>query len=122
MRQAEGRLALPLVVYPGPGEHAQARALYPAARMLEGSDLAIYAALLQRAALVVANDTGPAHMAAALGRPLISVLGPTQAARWAPWGSGVKVLQRSAPGNTATWPSAEEGLQLAQQMLQTRHG
>ena len=120
VRQAEGRLALPLVVYPGPGEHAQARALYPAARMLEGSDLAIYAALLQRAALVVANDTGPAHMAAALGRPLISVLGPTQAARWAPWGSGVKVLQRSAPGNTATWPSAEEGLQLAQQMLQTR--
>ncbi len=121
VRQAEGRLALPLVVYPGPGEHAQARALYPAARMLEGSDLAVYAALLQRAALVVANDTGPAHMAAALGRPLISVLGPTEAARWAPWGIGVTVLQRSAPATAAAWPTAEEGLQLAQKLLQSGH-
>ena len=119
VRQAEDRLALPLVVYPGPGEHAQARALYPAARMLDGSDLAIYAALLQRAALVVANDTGPAHMAAALGRPLISMLGPTEAARWAPWGSGVTVLQKTQDGDTAVWPSAEEGLALAQRLLQT---
>ena len=118
VRQAESRLGLPLVVYPGPGEHAQARELYPAARMLEGSDLAIYAALLQRAALVVANDTGPAHMAAALGRPVISVLGPTEAARWAPWGSGVTVLQSPQQGDTAVWPSAEQGLQLAQQLLQ----
>ena len=120
VRQAESRLALPLVVYPGPGEHAQARELYPAARMLEGSDLAIYAALLQRAALVVANDTGPAHMAAALGRPLISVLGPTEAARWAPWGSGVTVLQKTQQGSAFVWPTAEEGLQLAQQLTQQR--
>lgn len=122
VRQAESRIGLPLVVYPGPGEHAQARELYPAARMLEGADLAIYAALLQRAALVVANDTGPAHMAAALGRPLISVLGPTEAARWAPWGSGVTVLQKIQQGDavgTVVWPSAEEGLALAQQLLQS---
>lgn len=119
VRQAESCLGLPLVVYPGPGEHAQARELYPAARMLEGADLAIYAALLQRAALVVANDTGPAHMAAALGRPLISVLGPTEAARWAPWGSGVTVLQKIQQGDAVVWPSAEEGLALAQQLLQS---
>ena len=119
VRQAGSRLGLPLVVYPGPGEHAQARERYPAAQMLEGGDLAIYAALLQRAALVVANDTGPAHMAAALGRPLISVLGPTEAARWAPWGSGVTVLQSPQQGGTTVWPSAEEGLRLAQQRLQS---
>lgn len=119
VRQAESCLGLPLVVYPGPGEHAQARELYPAARMLEGADLAIYAALLQSAALVVANDTGPAHMAAALGRPLISVLGPTEAARWAPWGSGVTVLQKIQQGDAVVWPSAEEGLALAQQLLQS---
>ena len=118
VRQAESRLALPLVVYPGPGEHAQARELYPAARMLEGSDLAIYAALLQRAALVVANDTGPAHMAAALGCQVISVLGPTEAARWAPWGRGVTVLQKTQQGSAVVWPTAEEGLQLAQQLTQ----
>lgn len=119
VRLGESRLELPLVVYPGPGEHAQARERYPAARMLEGGDLAIYAALLQRAALVVANDTGPAHMAAAVGCPLISVLGPTEAARWAPWGSGVTVLQSPQQRGTTVWPSAEEGLRLAQHRLQS---
>ena len=114
---AAARLGLPLVVYPGPGEEAEARALYPGARLLEGADLAVYAALLQRASLVVANDTGPAHMAAALARPTISVLGATEAARWAPWGSRVRVLQRARIGEAVLWPSAEEGLALAQQLL-----
>jgi heptosyltransferase-2 len=122
VRLGTDRLGLPLVVYPGPGEHRAARELYPAARMLEGGDLAVYAALLQRAALVVANDTGPAHMAAALGRPVISVLGPTEAARWAPWGPGVTVLQKPQTGDTCAWPSAEEGLALARQMLVAHAG
>ena len=117
VRLGSARLGLPLVVYPGPGEHAAARHLYPAAKMFEGNDLAVYAAVLQRAALVVANDTGPAHMAAALGRPVISVLGATDAARWAPWGPGVTVLQKPRVGETIVWPSAEEGLALAQQLL-----
>jgi heptosyltransferase-2 len=116
-RAAEARLGLPLVVYPGPGEHEAARRLYPDARMLEGSDLAVYAALLHKAALVVANDTGPGHMAAALGRPLISLLGPTEAARWAPWGSGVTVLQRPRIGTATDWPDADEALALAQRLL-----
>jgi heptosyltransferase II len=114
---AAQRLGVPLVVYPGPGEHASARELYPDALMLEGADLAVYAALLQRAAVVVANDTGPAHMAAALGRPTISVLGPTEAARWAPWGPRVVVLQKPQSGDTTVWPSADEGLALTQQLL-----
>ena len=111
------RLGLPLVVYPGPGEHDAAREQYPAARMIDGADLALYAALLQRAALVVANDTGPAHMAAALGRPVISVLAATEAARWAPWGTRVTVLQKPQAATANVWPSAEVGLALAQQIL-----
>jgi heptosyltransferase II len=118
-RLGAARLGLPLVVYPGPGEHAQAAALYPDAKMLAGADLAVYAALLQRAALVVANDTGPAHLAAALGRPVISVLGATEAARWAPWGPGVRVLQKPSVATGVVWPDAEEGLALAQQMLRS---
>jgi heptosyltransferase II len=114
---AASRLGAPLIVYPGPGEHASARELYPDALMLEGADLAVYAALLQRAAVVVANDTGPAHMAAALGRPTLSVLGPTEAARWAPWGPGVTVLQKPPLGDVTQWPSADEGLALTRQLL-----
>jgi heptosyltransferase II len=116
-RQAQAALGLPLVVYPGPGEHEEARQRYPDALVLEGADLAMYPALLQRASLVVANDTGPAHLAAALGRPLISVLGATNASRWAPWGPGVTVLQRHGPGADAGWPSAEDGLALARRLL-----
>lgn len=120
-RLAPQRLGMPLVIYPGPGEHEEARALYPQAVVIEGSDLTVYAALLQRAALVVANDTGPAHLAAAVGRPLISVLGPTDAPRWAPWGTRTHVLQKLGNGTTTAtatvWPDAEEGLALALRLL-----
>jgi len=115
--RAESQLGLPLVVYPGPGEHEAARQLYPAARMLEGANLATYAALLQRASLVVANDTGPGHMAAALGRPLISLIGPTDPARWAPWGPNVHVLRHERQDEQTVWPTADEAFALARQLL-----
>ena len=117
VRLAPQWLGMPVVVYPGPGEQAEASALYPTAHRLDGADLAVYAALLQRATLVVANDTGPGHMAGALGRPLISVLGSANAARWAPWGPGVVPLQKPDVGGVTQWPSAEDGLALAQRLL-----
>ena len=76
--------------------------------------------MLQGAALVVANDTGPGHMAAALDRPLISLTGPTNAARWAPWGSNVHVLQHPSSNGQTVWPSVDEALALAQQLLAHR--
>ncbi len=114
---AAAEIGLPLVVYPGPGEHALARELYPAAHVIDGADLGVYAALLQRAALVVANDTGPGHMAAAVGSRVISVLGSTVAERWAPWGPQVSVLQRPQTEAAVAWPSAEEGLARARELL-----
>jgi heptosyltransferase-2 len=117
VRRGPPALGLPFVVYPGPGEETEARQVYPSAQLFEGADLALYAALLQRAALVVANDTGPGHLAAALGRPLISVLGAANAARWAPWGPGVVVLQKPPIGGQIVWPGADEGLALARQLL-----
>ena len=116
VKLASHQLDLPLVVYPGPGEQAQALELYPSARMIDGCDLAVYAGLLQHATLVVANDTGPAHMAAAMGQRLISVLGPTIAVEWAPWGPNVEVLQHPQPIDPAApnvWPSASEVLERA---------
>ena len=118
VRQAPGALRRQLVVYPGPGEHEQARSLYPDAVMLEGSDVAVYAALLQRAVLVVANDTGPGHMAGALGVPTLSVLGPTVAHQWAPYGPRVHVVQHPQPPDGATvWPGVDEVMAQAQRML-----
>jgi lipopolysaccharide heptosyltransferase I len=43
-------------------------------------------ALLERAAVVVANDSGPMHIASALGRPLVTAFGPTNPVRTGPFG------------------------------------
>ena len=118
VRRAAATLGRPLVVYPGPGEHELARSVYPDAVMLEGSDLAVYGALLQRAALVVSNDTGPGHIAAALGSPVLSVLGPTIAHQWAPYGPRVRVVQHPQPDDGPTvWPGVDEVMQAAREML-----
>lgn len=90
---------LPVVVLPGPGEEADARRHHPQAIAIEGADLGVYAGVLARARLVIANDTGPGHMAAALGVPTVSVLGPTDAARYGARGDEVHLLQQDP------WPS-----------------
>lgn len=51
------------------------------------------AALLERAACVVAGNTGPAHLAAAVGTPVVSLFAPVvPAERWAPYGVPSVVL------------------------------
>jgi ADP-heptose:LPS heptosyltransferase len=52
-----------------------------------GTSLAEMAALLDGAAAVVVGNTGPAHLAAAVGTPVVSLFSPVvPAARWAPYG------------------------------------
>ena len=102
---------LPVLLCPGPGEEAAARRDFPQARALPGVPLGTYAALLQAARLVVANDTGPGHIAAAVGAPVLSVLGPTDAGRWAPWGRQVQVVQASPAAGG--WPALVEVLRRA---------
>lgn len=92
-----------VLVLPGPGEDALARERYGAATVLPGVSLGVYAALLQRAALMVSNDTGPGHIAAAVGTPLVSVLGPSDPGLWRPWGEDVQLLQSRA--GKPDWPS-----------------
>jgi ADP-heptose:LPS heptosyltransferase len=50
-------------------------------------DFAGLAAVLARADVIVAGNTGPAHLAAAVGTPVVSLYAPTvPAVRWRPWG------------------------------------
>ncbi|MBC8105160.1 MAG: lipopolysaccharide heptosyltransferase I [Anaerolineae bacterium] len=49
-------------------------------------------ALLAGAELVIANDSGPMHIAAALGRPLVTMFGPTNPMRTGPWGHDDSVV------------------------------
>jgi ADP-heptose:LPS heptosyltransferase len=92
----EGKSYLPVVVG---SEHerplaAAIRAACPGAVDLTGqTDIALLAALAQRARLTVGNDTGVCHLAAAAGSPLIVLFSRhSEAARVAPRGTLVRIL------------------------------
>jgi heptosyltransferase I len=52
-------------------------------------------ALVRRAAVVIAGDTGPLHLAAALERPVVGLYGPTDPARNGPYGTASRVLRHA---------------------------
>jgi heptosyltransferase-2 len=92
-----------VICCPGPGEAEIARQRHPGVLAIDGVDLATYACILRRAARVVANDTGPGHLAAAVGAPVVSVLGPTVPEQWAPWGPTVQIVR-----HWPRWPTVDE--------------
>jgi lipopolysaccharide heptosyltransferase I len=62
-------------------------ALCPGVRDLSGQTaLSELAALIRRAAICVTNDSGSMHLAVALGRPVVSVFGPTDPVWIGPYG------------------------------------
>jgi heptosyltransferase II len=68
----------------------------PQARSLAGvTSLPVQGALCARAALIVSNDSGLAHLAAAAGSPTVVVFGSTSSAWTAPIGPRVCVVQRA---------------------------
>jgi ADP-heptose:LPS heptosyltransferase len=54
-------------------------------------------ALLRRARLVVAADTGPLHLACAVGAPVVGLYGPTDPARNGPFDPLDRVVRRAPP-------------------------
>jgi heptosyltransferase I len=82
------RHGLKSVVVWGPGEVALAReavaASSGAATLAEPSSIADVVALVRGATVMVSGDTGPTHIAAAVGTPIVGLYGPTRAARNGP--------------------------------------
>ena len=60
----------------------------------------------RRAAAVVGVDSGPMHLAAALGKPGVAIFGPTDPVRNGPYGNSLQVLR--APGTTTTYKRGGE--------------
>ena len=91
----------PIVVH-GPGEHEDARAVADAgaARLAPPTSIFELAALLSRARLFVGGDSGPLHLACAVGCPVVGIYGPTDPVVNAPWGSQHRVV--SPPGRPYT--------------------
>lgn len=84
-----GELGLPSVVTWGPGEEARAEAVVAAAHghavASPPTALPDLLALARHARLVVSGDTGPLHLAASVGAPIVGLFGPTRPERNGPW-------------------------------------
>lgn len=61
---------------------------------LRTNGLAELSAAMSLASLAVCCDGGAMHMAAALGKPIVTVWGSTDKRRWAPWGTEHIILQK----------------------------
>jgi heptosyltransferase-3 len=68
-------------------------------RTMPGAPLAEVKDLVAGAALFVGNDSGPAHMAAAFGLPVVTIFGASDPAIWGPWRTASEVA--AAPGGIA---------------------
>ncbi len=84
------------VVNTGPGEESITREL----ASLSGDSATVLRltiseliAITRRASLAIAGDTGPLHLASALGKPVVGIFGPTDPARNGPFWGSFKVLR-----------------------------
>ncbi len=88
-RHLSARHAMKSVVLWGPREQALAGEVAAAsggsAVVAPETTLADLVGLCRAAGLIVSGDTGPLHLAAALGTPAVSLFGPTDPARNGPW-------------------------------------
>ena len=94
------------IVFPSVREEEANHAACPNARILPPTTLGNYAALAKRARIVIANDSGISHVAAAVSANQITLLGVTNPARTRPWNSKALCLGN----NTDGWPSLDEVL------------
>jgi ADP-heptose:LPS heptosyltransferase len=70
---------------------------FQAYRTVSGAPLAEIAQLMRDASVFAGNDSGPAHIAAAFGLPLVVLFGPSDAGIWAPWRTVGKVIKANGP-------------------------
>jgi heptosyltransferase-1 len=90
-------------------------------------DLAELIAMTRRSVLAIGGDTGPLHLACALGKPVVGIYGPTDPVRNGPWGVPFRVLRhpesrrdhsrRSAPEEGLLTIAPEEVLAAANELL-----
>ncbi len=117
-----------VVMLRGPADEAQCEAVLerladcacPRPQVAELESLEDVAALMSLADVYVGNDSGPSHLAAALGVPTLVVFGPTDPASWRPLGVDVEVVRRLPGEDGDRWPSVAEVLGAARRLL-ARH-
>ena len=61
-------------------------------RVLRAAPLAVVKNLMAGAQIFIGNDSGPAHIAAAFGIPVVAIFGSSNPVTWAPWRTEARVL------------------------------
>ena len=93
-----------LLLLHGPGEAALARniqqAMQSPAIVHAPETIRELGALLSCCNLVVCNDSGPMHLAAALNVPIVAIFGPTDHVAWHPLSENASIVRRDMP----CWP------------------
>ena len=80
----------------GPGEESSVAEVTKGLRtpqILLGLSIPELAELIRGAKLYVGNDSGPMHLAAAVGTPVVALWGSSSSARWRPWSAEHVVVQ-----------------------------
>jgi heptosyltransferase-1 len=85
------------IVVGGPGERDLGGRIPAAVNLAGRTTLRELCALIERAAIVISNDSGPMHIAAALARPLVALFGPTSPTRTGPYARDDAVLRLDIP-------------------------
>ena len=95
------RLGLPVVYTHGPNEEQLIETIRaeaaPNAVLTFPTNVLQFAALCRQSRLLVGGDTGPLHLAVAVGTPTVAILGPTAAWRNGPYHQHDEVVQRALP-------------------------
>jgi heptosyltransferase-1 len=100
-RKIQTELSLPVVVTTGPGEEPFFGTIADACNGVVPHHLPVsflqLIPLLQKARLLVGGDTGPFHLASALGTAVVGIFGPTSPVRNGPWRDGEEVVTHMLP-------------------------
>jgi ADP-heptose:LPS heptosyltransferase len=111
--------ALALAVIEGPADADAVGAFRSACgvngTVVRGRSILDVAALLRRADLVLCNDTGVMHVAAAAQARVLAVFGPTDPARWAPRCAGLEIVR--SPGGRLLDLQADDVVARARELL-----
>jgi heptosyltransferase-1 len=90
-----------VIVIHGPGEKSLAeeavRAAAPARPVAVATTIEELMGLLAHARFLVAADSGPLHLATALGTPVVGLYGPTDPGRNGPFASGAVIVDKARP-------------------------
>ena len=91
------------VAAPPASEVEAARAALPGVTLLPPSPLGVFAALAEGAAVVIANDSGTSHVAAAVGARQVTIFGVTDRRRTGPWSARAVCV-----GENGVWPDVPQ--------------